>query len=169
MGSGLWTGVQEGLCLILVQAGWRTQRFGLLRNGADHGPHFLACIVVAGESRSQAGLGCFSVSCRPCAIAVSVSDLSYCGGRSGRIHSRCERHLLDLLAHGRHVRIRLVLRQFRCASVACQTRIFAERSGEGVVRPFARSTARLQTIIRPLGLALRGRPVRTWRGGCSFQ
>jgi transposase len=66
--------------------------------------------------------------------------------------------LLDLPAHGRQVRIRLIVRRFRCDSVGCQTRIFGERFGEGIVRPFARRTARLQTIIHHLGLALGGRP-----------
>ena len=37
-----------------------------------------------------------------------------CGGRSGHVHSRYERHLLDFPAHGRRVWIRLIVRRFRC-------------------------------------------------------
>ena len=81
-----------------------------------------------------------------------------CGGRSGRVHSRYERRLTDLPAHGRQVRIRLVVRRFRCRVPGCARKIFAERFDKAVVQPFARRTARLQSIVHHLGLALGGRP-----------
>lgn len=81
-----------------------------------------------------------------------------CGGHSGRVHSRYERRLADLPAHGRRVRIRLVVRRFRCGVPGCAQKIFAERFGDAVVQPFARRTARLQSIVHHLGLALGGRP-----------
>jgi len=81
-----------------------------------------------------------------------------CGHRSGRVHSRYERRLADLPAHGRRVRIRLVVRRFRCRVPGCARKIFAERFGDAVVQPFARRTARLQIIVHHLGLALGGRP-----------
>ena len=81
-----------------------------------------------------------------------------CGGRSERVHSRYERLLLDLPAHGRRVRIRLIVRRFRCRAPGCPTRIFAERLGEAVAQPFARRTTRLQSLLHDLALALGGRP-----------
>jgi transposase len=77
---------------------------------------------------------------------------------SRRIHSRYERVLADLPAHGRRVRIRLQVRRFRCVERACPRRIFAERFDEEITRPFARRMTRLQGIVQHLGLALGGRP-----------
>lgn len=47
-----------------------------------------------------------------------------CGRLSGQVHSRYERHVLDLPAHGRQVRIRLSVRRFRCGHAGCPRRIF---------------------------------------------
>jgi transposase len=66
-----------------------------------------------------------------------------CGRTSTRIHSRYEQCLADLPAHGRRVRIRLVVRRFRCSEARCQRKNFAERFEEEITRPFARRTARL--------------------------
>lgn len=81
-----------------------------------------------------------------------------CGEQSRRVHSRYERFLSDLPAHGRRVRIMLTVRRFRCGNDRCPRVIFAERFGDDIVAPYARRTARLQTIIHHLGLALGGRP-----------
>jgi transposase len=64
----------------------------------------------------------------------------------------------DLPAHGRRVRIALTVRRFRCGNDVCPRVIFAERFGDDIVAPYARRTARLQTIVHHLGLALGGRP-----------
>ena len=77
---------------------------------------------------------------------------------SRRVHSRYARSLSDLPAHGRRVRIALTVRRFRCGNDVCPRAIFAERFGEDIVAPYARRTARLQTIVHHLGLALGGRP-----------
>jgi transposase len=81
-----------------------------------------------------------------------------CGKLSQRIHSRYARSLSDLPAHGRRVRIALTVRRFRCGNDVCPRVIFAERFGDDIVAPYARRTARLQTIVHHLGLALGGRP-----------
>lgn len=81
-----------------------------------------------------------------------------CGKVSRRVHSRYVRSLSDLPAHGRRVRIALTVRRFRCGNDACPREIFAERFGDDIVAPYARRTARLQTIVHHLGLALGGRP-----------
>ena len=81
-----------------------------------------------------------------------------CGEPSRRVHSRYERCLSDLPAHGRRVRIKLTVRRFRCGNDRCPRVIFAERFGDDIVAPYARRTARLQTIVHHLGLALGGRP-----------
>ncbi len=95
------------------------------------------------------------------AVARSRSAMSSCpscGRASARIHSRYRRCLADLPAHGRRVRISLEVQRFRCSDSSCRRKIFAERLDDGVTRPFARRTSRLQSIIHHLGLALGGRP-----------
>jgi len=81
-----------------------------------------------------------------------------CGQPSRQVHSRYGRSLSDLPAHGRRVRIELTVRRFRCGNARCPRMIFAERFADDIVAPYARRTARLQTIIHHLGLALGGRP-----------
>lgn len=81
-----------------------------------------------------------------------------CGELSRRVHSRYVRSLSDLPAHGRRVRIALTVRRFRCGNGVCSRVIFAERFGDDIVAAYARRTARLQTIVHHLGLALGGRP-----------
>jgi transposase len=83
-----------------------------------------------------------------------------CGEVSGHIHSRYRRQLADLPAHGREVRLVLAVRRFRCRSARCPARIFAERFDAAVTQPHARRTARLQGLVRHLGLALGGRPAQ---------
>lgn len=81
-----------------------------------------------------------------------------CGSPSGRVHSRYHRRLSDLPSHGRAIRIRLLVRRFRCVQQACATAIFAERFAGGVAPPFSRRTSRLERIVHYLGLSLGGRP-----------
>ena len=59
-----------------------------------------------------------------------------CGQLSRRIHSCYRRHLADLPAHGREVRIVLTVRRFRCRTRRCRTEIFAERLSPEVTRPY---------------------------------
>ncbi|MBV0892971.1 ISL3 family transposase [Paracoccus sp. Z118] len=78
--------------------------------------------------------------------------------QSRQVHSRYERSVSDLPAHGRRVRIKLTVRRFRSSNACCPRVIFAERFWDEIVAPYARRTARLQTIVHHLGLALGGRP-----------
>jgi transposase len=81
-----------------------------------------------------------------------------CGKLSSRVHSRYQRSLADLPAHGKAVRISLIARRFRCQEQLCRTRIFTERLDRGIALSSARRTVRLECIVRHLGLALGGRP-----------
>ena len=81
-----------------------------------------------------------------------------CGSVSARMHSRYQRWLRDLPAHGRKVRIRLTVRRFRCGAPGCRAAIFAERLDDGIAKRYGRRTLRLQALIHCLGLALGGRP-----------
>jgi hypothetical protein len=81
-----------------------------------------------------------------------------CGRLSRRVHSRYERYLSDVPAHGRRVRVRLSVRRFRCPHQGCPRKIFAERLESGITRPYARRTTRLQQLVHCLGIALGGRP-----------
>jgi transposase len=95
------------------------------------------------------------------AVARSRDVGSTCPSRgtlSRRVHSRYVRSLSYLPAHGRCVRIALTVLRFRCGNDFCPSVIFAEQFGDDIVAPFGRRTARLQTIVHHLGLALGGRP-----------
>jgi transposase len=88
----------------------------------------------------------------------STSPCPVCRRVSAKVHSRYERTLDDLPAHGRKVRIRLQVRRFRCGWPDCPRTIFAERLDESIVQPWARRSSRLQAIVHHVGLALGGRP-----------
>lgn len=91
-----------------------------------------------------------------------------CGMASTRVHSRYQRRLADLPAHGRVVELVLSARRFRCRTANCRTRIFAERFSPAIAQAYARRTARLQGLIRHLGLALGGRPAQSLAGRLLF-
>ena len=88
----------------------------------------------------------------------SVGLCPSCGTVSRRVHSRYGRHVTDLPLSGRIVQLLVIARRFRCDAVLCGRQIFTERFSEGVLAPSARRTARLDSIVHHLGLALGGRP-----------
>jgi transposase len=94
----------------------------------------------------------------------STSACPRCGQTSRRRHSRYQRRLADLPAHGREVRIVLSVRRFRCSTFQCRTKVFAEQLGPSITVPYARRTSRLQGLVRHLGLALGGRPAQALAG-----
>jgi transposase len=113
---------------------------------------------------SPIGLVVDTVSIEGDRVLVSAHPISLdaactgCGQRSARIHSRYERQLQDLPAHGRCVRMQVQVRRFRCGNAACKRQIFGELLGPGVALKAARRTARLDGILHHLGVALGGRP-----------
>lgn len=81
-----------------------------------------------------------------------------CGTVSRRVHSRYRRRVTDLPLSGRIVQLLVIARRFRCDALLCGRQIFTQRFAEGVLAPSARRTARLDSIVHHLGLALGGRP-----------
>src|SRR6201996_7785390 len=81
-----------------------------------------------------------------------------CGTVSRRVHSRYRRRVTDLPLSGRIVELLVIARRFRCDAVLCGRQIFTERFAEGVLASSARRTARLDSTVHHLGLALGGRP-----------
>ena len=77
-----------------------------------------------------------------------------CGHASSRIHSRYQRLLADLPAHGRPVEIMVMVRRFRCSRPSCPRTIFAERLNKSIAVASARRTARMESVVHGLGLAL---------------
>ncbi|MFC7066285.1 hypothetical protein [Brucella rhizosphaerae] len=59
--------------------------------------------------------------------------------------------IADLPCAGRRIELHLTVRRFVCNVVHCRRKIFAERFGDGVIRPMARRTARLETLVYHLG------------------
>lgn len=90
-----------------------------------------------------------------------------CATPSASVHSRYQRHLMDLPWGARPVRIRLTVRQFICRNPGCRRRIFTERVPE-LVAAYARKTHRLVTALQAIGVALGGQAGArlTYRLGC---
>ena len=78
-----------------------------------------------------------------------------CATPSASVHSRYQRHLMDLPWGTRPVRIRLTVRKFVCRNPSCRRRIFTERLPE-LVAAYARKTHRLVTALQAIGVALGG-------------
>ena len=95
--------------------------------------------------------------------ATSVnSPCPSCGVVSGRIHSRSPRRLADLPIVGRRAVLMPHARRSRCEADLCGRRIFAECFDGDILKPWARSTARLDQIVHCLALAVGGRPAASF-------
>ena len=81
-----------------------------------------------------------------------------CGVISHRVQSHYVRQPSDLPCAGRRVRLRILVRRFRCGVPGCLREVFAERFDTTVLAERARRTGRLEEIVHHLGLALGGRP-----------
>jgi len=66
--------------------------------------------------------------------------------------------IADLPCAGRRIELHLTVRRIVCSAAHCRRKIFAERFGDGVIRPMARRTSRLDCLVRHLAVALGGRP-----------
>jgi len=66
--------------------------------------------------------------------------------------------IANLPCAGRRIELHMTVRRFVCRAAHCCRKIFAERFGDGVIRPMARRTERMDCLVRHLGLALGGRP-----------
>ena len=73
--------------------------------------------------------------------------------------------MTDLPLSGRVVELLVIARRFRCEAVLCGRQIFTERFADGILAPSARRTARLDTIVHHLGLALGGNRQRASQNG----
>ncbi|WP_216850898.1 ISL3 family transposase, partial [Acidisphaera sp. L21] len=98
------------------------------------------------------------VIARPVTLDAACPE---CGKKSGQVHSRYDRRLMDLPSHGRAVHLRVQVRRFRCSNAGCPRMIFGERLADTVAPRAARRTSRLEGIVHHLGIALGGRPAAT--------
>ncbi|MGO7770438.1 ISL3 family transposase [Rhizobium ruizarguesonis] len=117
----------------------------------------LSSLIPAGlivESSDESN-GVIIVSAR---AAADRRSCPLCNRMSDRVHSRYVRIIADLPCAGTKVQLRLSARRFICEMTFCRRRIFVERFGELVVPERSRRTARLDTVVHHLGLALGGRP-----------
>ncbi|MFD5657433.1 transposase family protein [Streptomyces hirsutus] len=79
-----------------------------------------------------------------------------CGRWSNRIHGSYLRFPADLPSAGRHVVLRLQVRQFICTDTFCGRQTFVEQI-PGLTRRHAQRTDRLRAALAEVGLALAGR------------
>src|SRR5215210_5304571 len=80
-----------------------------------------------------------------------------CGTWSEAVHSHYQRTIADLPWGGQAVRLHLRVRKFYCRQPTCTRRVFTERLPH-LVAPYARRTARLESVLRMLAFALGGEP-----------
>jgi transposase len=78
-----------------------------------------------------------------------------CKKQTARLHSHYGRAVADLPWGGRHVRLVLNVRKFRCPHKECSRRVFTERLLD-LVAPYARKTVRLHEVLELVGFALGG-------------
>jgi transposase len=89
---------------------------------------------------------------------TSRGDCPECGTSSSSLHSRYSRKLHDFPSHGRRVVIEVVVRRFRCLATGCLRRTFAERLTGAASDRYARRTARSESLLHQIAVALGGRP-----------
>ena len=80
-----------------------------------------------------------------------------CSRASGRVHGRYRRRLADAALGGGAVVIDLLVRRFKCTSVACPALTFAEQV-PGLTSRYGRRTPLLQHQLVQLAVALAARP-----------
>jgi len=73
------------------------------------------------------------------------------------VHSHYQRTVADLPWGGHTVRLHLHVRKFFCRQPTCSRRVFTERLPH-LVHPYARRTARLDSLLSLLAFALGGEP-----------
>lgn len=78
-----------------------------------------------------------------------------CARETARLHSHYGRTVADLPWSGRHVRLFLNVRKFRCPQEGCPRRVFTERLPD-LVESYARKTVRLHEVLELVGFALGG-------------
>jgi transposase len=78
-----------------------------------------------------------------------------CTASSSSIHSRYQRHLMDLPWGTRAVHLQRTVRQFVCRTPTCARRIFTERL-PALAAAYARNTGQLVAALRAIGVALGG-------------
>ena len=101
------------------------------------------------------GLTGLIVQARGAYVAITCPT---CSVPPSSVHSRYQRTLADVPAHGRRLEIQLTARRFRCRNAACYRRIFTERMPRDLIQPHARRTSRLDGILHSFALVLGGRP-----------
>lgn len=77
----------------------------------------------------------------------------YCGHESEKIHSRYTRHLQDLPAFGKRIRLCFEARRFFCRNESCRYMTFAEQPGNEVFR-YRRRTRRCEVAVHRHGLSV---------------
>lgn len=88
-------------------------------------------------------------------MTLSTAACPLCGTSSAQVHSQYTRTLADLPWGGATVQVFLHVRKFFCRVPACLRHIFTERLPD-LAAPYARTTLRLQEVLRLIAFALGG-------------
>jgi transposase len=86
---------------------------------------------------------------------ASSGTCPLCGHAATHVRSYYTRFVADVPCAGRHVQLILRVRKFRCDTVSCPRKIFAERLGP-FIEAWARKTTRLREQIVAIGLSTCG-------------
>src|SRR5260370_32286694 len=78
-----------------------------------------------------------------------------CGEGATHVRSYYTRLVADLPCAGHRIQLILHVRKFRCDTLSCSRKVFAERLGS-FVKAWARKTTRLRQAIEAIGLATCG-------------
>ena len=87
---------------------------------------------------------------------IQVASCPLCGSPSRRVHSWYVREVSDLPCSGRSVRLRVVIRRYRCDAQHCRRRIF-ELNGKRFRRKFGTRSGELseREVARMMTLEIR--------------
>ncbi len=89
-------------------------------------------------------------------VATAASGICpLCAHAATHVRSSSTRLVADVPCAARHVQLILRVRKFRCDTVSCPRKIFAERLGP-FIEAWARKTTRLRQAIEAIGLSTCG-------------
>ena len=116
----------------------------------------LSCLLALPDGLEVAGISASDKLLTVRLVARAASGICpLCAHAATHVRSYYTRLVADVPCAGRHVQLIVRVRKFRCETVSCPRKIFAERLGP-FVEAWARKTTRLRKAIEAIGLSTCG-------------